>query len=92
MSFEKKEITVEQFLKKCAKSMIHEKYYLLVERATEAFEAEKENLFVAHKVEDSSSDENEFDENIMAIFATEQTTSKRVRKLCTKYFGGEWVN
>lgn len=75
-------ITIEEFLEKCAEAMIHEKYYKLVEAATERFE----------KPQSSDEDNSEIDEHIMAIFATSESTHGRVRKLCSKYFGDDWLN
>lgn len=82
-------IDINEFLTSCAKVMIHPKYYKLVEEATKRFEMEGGNA--VDSLEDIDTSE-EFDENIEAIFATEETTNKRVRKLCTKYFGEEWLN
>lgn len=62
IGLDNKKIGVEEFLKKCSKAMIHEKYFKLVEAATE-------------RLEKSSPDDietEEFDENIMAIFATSE--------------------
>jgi hypothetical protein len=64
--------------------MIHEKYFKLIEEATKRFE----NQNVAQMEEDV----HEFDETIAAIFATEDTTNKRVITLCKKYFGPDWLN
>lgn len=81
-------INIDEFLTKCAEVMIHPKYYKLVEEATIRFEAEEHN--VVEPIDADGSDE--IDDSIQAIFATEQTTNKRVRKLCTKYFGENWLN
>lgn len=59
-----------------------------MEEATIRFEAEEHN--VVEPIDADGSDE--IDDSIQAIFATEQTTNKRVRKLCTKYFGENWLN
>lgn len=82
-------IEIEEFLTKCAEVMIHPKYYKLVEEATNRFEMEKDT---ASGLLDDPDSDDQFDENIQAIFATEDNTNKRVRKLCTKYFGEEWLN
>lgn len=74
-----KTISVQDFLKQCAEAMIHEKYFKLVEAATERLEKSQDV------------DDDEADENILAIFATENS-SGRVRKLCTKFFGEDWLN
>lgn len=60
--------------------MIHPKYYKLIEAATESLES---------SIVD---DIDEFDENILAIFATSESSNGRVRKLFTKYFGDDWLN
>ncbi len=44
------------------------------------------------EIETESDTESGFDENIMAIFATSETSSGRIRKLCSKYFGEDWLN
>lgn len=77
-------ITVYEFLKECAKVMIHEKYFKLIEEATKRFEDQN--------VPQMEEDVHEFDETIAAIFATEDTTNKRVITLCKKYFGPDWLN
>lgn len=80
--FDKKEIGVGEFLKKCSEAMIHEKYFKLIEAATKRFE----------KLEPNDDQDSDIDEHIMAIFATSESTHGRVRKLCSKYFGEEWLN
>lgn len=82
MDLDNKKIGVEEFLKNCSEAMIHEKYFKLVEAATERLE----------KSETVDIEIDEFDENIMAIFATSETSSGRIRKLCSKYFGEDWLN
>lgn len=81
-NLDKGKISIDEFLKKCAESMIHEKYYKLIEAATERFE----------KPQDIDEDQLETDEHIMAIFASSESSNGRVRKLCSKYFGDEWLN
>lgn len=90
-ALEKKEIDIQQFLQKCAEVMIHPKYYKLVEEATKKFEAcvNKENC--GNEIIDDEMDDD-FNEHIEAIFATSENENKRVRKLCSKYFGDDWLN
>lgn len=73
-------ITVEDFLKRCSAAMIHDKYYKLIEAATERFE-NRTNV-----------DNNEEIDEITAIFTTSESSNGRVRKLCSKYFGDDWLN
>lgn len=81
-NLDKGKITIEEFLKKCSECMIHEKYYKLIEAATERLE----------KPQDINEDRFEPDEHIMAIFASCESSHGRVRTLCSKYFGDEWLN
>lgn len=78
-----KKITIDEFLKKCAEVMIHEKYFKLIEAATERFE---------NPSLDVDDEDTEMDENIVAIFATSESINGRIRTLCTKYFGKDWLN
>lgn len=84
-------ITIDEFLNRCAEVMVHPKYYKLVEEATKRFEMQKENESSSNSIDDLLNGDD-IEEHIEAIFATEDTTNKRVRKLCTKYFGDEWLN
>lgn len=78
----KNKIGVEDFLKKCSEALIHEKYFKLIEAATERIE----------KSPDSEEDNANIDETLMAIFATSESTHGRIRSLCSKYFGNDWLN
>lgn len=66
-----KKIGVEEFLKKCSEAMIHQKYFKLVEAATERLK----------KSTPDDTEADEFNENMMAIFTTDETSSGRIKKI-----------
>lgn len=79
-----KTITSQQFLEVCAKAMINEQYYKLIKEASAKFEA------IGNPDDFEETNEGQM-EYIEAIFS-QAVTNKRVKKICTKYFGEEWVN
>lgn len=76
-------ITNEQFLELAAELWIQKKYYVMIKEATKAFENITEPS--------DSLDDETIDDFMDAVFINDEP-SKRVRKLCSKYYGDEWDN
>lgn len=77
---EDKVVTTENFLELASELWIHKKYDIMIKEATKVIE----------NVADPQP-ETEIDDLIDAIFVNDNPP-KRVRRLCTKYYGEDWDN
>lgn len=85
---EKNEINVESFLECASELWIHKKFIVVIKRATDLIEGVAN--VESNAVENEDASEN-VDDLIDAIFVSD-SPPKRVRKICTKYYGEEWMN
>lgn len=73
-------ISNDEFLEECAKTMINE----IITEATINFENRD-----ADQLQSLEEEQIEF---IEAIFSQSSVNNKRVKKVCSKYFGESWIN
>lgn len=84
------ELSEEDFVKDLADLFIHPNWSNLIKKAVEHIQ-KRASTQEQEQVQGDDADEADLDLVAEAIFLG-PTSSRRARKLSTKYFGEEWVN